>query len=108
MTALTLELEPIVERVSITAEQLIVDLVDGRSLSIPLSWYPRLLYASQKARQNRELLGDGYAVEWPDLDEHIGIDGFIAGRRSSESSKSLNAWLQKAGQLKFDCPPRQH
>ncbi|MEM8809783.1 MAG: DUF2442 domain-containing protein [Cyanobacteria bacterium P01_G01_bin.38] len=69
---MTLEIEPVAEQVSITAEQLLVDLVDGRSLIIPLFWYPCLLHASHEERQNWELLGDGYAIEWPDLDEHIG------------------------------------
>jgi hypothetical protein len=70
-----------------------VDLEDGRSLIIPISWYPRLLHGTVAERQNWQLLGDGYAIEWPDLDEHIGIEGLLAGRRSSESQKSLDRWL---------------
>lgn len=93
MTTLTLETEPIAKQVTITDEKLIVDLVDGRSLSIPLSWYPRLVHASSQERQNWQLLGDGYAIEWVDLDEHIGIEGLLAGRRSSESSRSFERWL---------------
>lgn len=71
----------------------IVDLADGRSLSVPLAWYPRLMYASPTERQNWQLLGDGYAIEWTDLDEHIGIEGLLAGRRSGESQQSLERWL---------------
>lgn len=93
MTTLTLETEPIVNQVTVTDQKLIVDLVDGRSLSIPLAWYPRLIYASPEERQNWQLLGDGYAIEWTDLDEHIGIEGLIAGRRSGESKRSLERWL---------------
>jgi hypothetical protein len=52
-----------------------------------------LLYASDPERQNWQLLGDGYAIEWPDLDEHIGIEGLLAGRPSGESPQSLNRWL---------------
>ncbi|MCJ7621238.1 MAG: DUF2442 domain-containing protein, partial [Anaerolineae bacterium] len=50
-------------------EQLTVDLADGRRLIVPLAWYPRLWHASPAERQNWQLLGDGYAIEWPDLDE---------------------------------------
>jgi hypothetical protein len=93
MTTLTLETEPLAAQVRVTEEKLIVDLVDGRSLSVPLSWYPRLLHASQKERQNWQLLGDGYAIEWVDLDEHIGVEGLLAGRHSGESCDSFERWL---------------
>lgn len=93
MTTLTLEAEPIANRVTLTDEKLVVYLVDGRSLSVPLAWYPRLMHASMEERQNWQLLGDGYAIEWVDLDEHIGIEGLLAGRRSSESQRSLERWL---------------
>jgi hypothetical protein len=90
---LTLETDPIVNQVIVTDEKLIVDLADGRSLSVPLAWYPRLMHASSEERQNWQLLGDGYVIEWSDLDEHIGIEGLLAGRRSSESQRSLERWL---------------
>jgi hypothetical protein len=93
MTTLTLESEPVAVEVTVTDEKLVVDLADGRSIAIPLEWYPRLLHGSPEERQNWQLLGDGYAIEWPDLDEHIGIEGLLAGRRSSESKKSLDRWL---------------
>ncbi|MGF1601500.1 MAG: DUF2442 domain-containing protein [Thermosynechococcaceae cyanobacterium] len=93
MTTLTLETDPLVAQVSLTDKKLVVDLVDGRSLVIPLSWYPRLLNASSEERQNWQLLGDGYAIEWPDLDEHIGIEGLLAGRQSGESDRSFTRWL---------------
>lgn len=93
MTSLTLETEPLAAKVVVTDDQLIVDLVDGRSLTVPLDWYPRLSFASVAERQNLQLLGDGYAIEWPDLDEHIGIEGLLAGRRSSESQQSIDRWL---------------
>jgi hypothetical protein len=75
----------------VTDEKVIVDLADGRSLSVPLAWYPRLLHASPEERHNWQLLGDGYAIEWVDLDEHIGVEGLLAGRRSSESQRSLES-----------------
>lgn len=97
MTTLVLETEPLAAQVRTTDERLIVDLVDGRSLVVPLSWYPRLLHASQEERQNWQLLGDGYAIEWVDLDEHIGIEGLLAGRQSGESHQSLERWLATRG-----------
>lgn len=93
MSTLVLEMEPVIAEVEVTNDELTVDLADGRSIQIPLSWYPRLFYASQLERRNFRLLGDGYAIEWPDLDEHIGIEGLLAGRHSGESQKSLKRWL---------------
>ncbi|MDY6784826.1 MAG: DUF2442 domain-containing protein [Cyanobacteriota bacterium] len=87
------ETEPIANRVIFTDETFIVDLTDGRSLSIPINWYPRLMHASPQERQNWQLLGDGYAVEWADIDEHIGVEGLLAGRRSGESQQSFQRWL---------------
>jgi Protein of unknown function (DUF2442) len=94
MTSLVLENEPAASSVTVKDEQLIIILADGRTLSVPLAWYPRLLHATVAERQNVCLFGDGHAMEWPDLDEHIGIDGLLAGRRSSESVKSLQGWLE--------------
>ena len=94
MNTLVLEADPQVMDVAIADEKLVVDLADGRSLVIPLSWYPRLQYATKTERQNWQLLGDGYAIEWPDLDEHIGIEGLLVGRRSGESETSFQVWLQ--------------
>lgn len=93
MTTLILETEPLATTVTVTADKLIVDLIDGRSLAVPLSWYPRLIHASPQERQNWQLLGEGYAIEWIDLDEHIGIEGLIAGRQSGESQQSFQRWL---------------
>jgi hypothetical protein len=93
MTTLILETEPAAARVKIRDEKLVVDLADGRTITVPLDWYPRLVHASQKERKNWKLLGNGYAIEWPDLDEHIGIEGLVAGRRSGESPKSFERWL---------------
>ncbi|MEG4418800.1 DUF2442 domain-containing protein [Microcoleus sp. LAD1_D5] len=93
MTTLVLETEPLVIKVTVTDEKVIVDLVDGRSLSVPLAWYPRLLHGTPEERHNWQLLGDGYAIEWVDLDEHIGVEGLLAGRRSSESQRSFESWL---------------
>jgi hypothetical protein len=93
MTTLVLEAEPMAKAVSSDDEYLVLELVDGRSLRIPLGWYPRLAAATRQERENWQLLGEGYAIEWPDLDEHIGVEGLLAGRRSGESQASLERWL---------------
>ena len=93
MITLVLEKDPLAVDVGVTDDKLLVDLADGRSLAVPLAWYPRLLHGSTTERQNWRLLGGGYAVEWPDLDEHIGVEGLLAGRRSGESEKSFQRWL---------------
>lgn len=93
MSTLLLEMEPTAVAVEITEEDLMVRLMDGRRLFIPLAWYPRLLWATPAERENWQLLGDGYAIEWPDLDEHIGIEGLLAGRVSGESQSSFDRWL---------------
>ena len=70
-----------------------VDLADGRRMIVPLAWYPRLMYARPDERQNWQLLGGGYAIEFPALDEHIGMEGLLAGRHSGESRESFEKWL---------------
>jgi hypothetical protein len=92
-TILTLDVDPIAIDVTVTDKKLLVELGDGRSIAIPLEWCPRLLHGTAAERQNYQLLGDGYAIEWPELDEHIGLEGLLAGRRSSESRRSLERWL---------------
>ena len=89
MTTLVLEVDPSMVDITVTDEQLTVNLADV----VPLTWYSRLLHASPIERQNWQFLGDGYAIEWPDLDEHIGIEGLLAGRRSGESQSSFDRWL---------------
>ena len=93
MSTLVLENDPLAATVAVSDNDLTVGLSDGRRIVVPLAWYPRLLNASEAERKNWQLLGDGYAIEWPDLDEHIGIEGLLAGRHSGESPKSLEGWL---------------
>ena len=85
--------DTMVSDVAVTNDRLLMNLADGRTLGIPLTWYPRLLHATPAERANWRLLGDGYAIEWPDLDEHIGVEGLLAGRRSGESARSFDRWL---------------
>ena len=78
---------------------MIVALSDGESKSVPLSFYPRLARASQEERDNCQIIGQGEGIRWPDLDEDISVEGILAGRRSGESRKSFQRWLEakKAG-----------
>ena len=99
MSTLTLEYEPLAVDLTITSENLTVGLGDGRSLSIPLTWYPRLAQASEAELANWQLLGGGYAIEWPDLDEHIGVTGLLAGRRSGESETSFKRWMESRAKV---------
>ncbi|MEN6332789.1 MAG: DUF2442 domain-containing protein [Phycisphaerales bacterium] len=84
--------------VSVTEDTLTVDLADGRTLSVPLAWYPRLLHGTPQERRNWRLIGDGVGIHWPDLDEDISIEGMLLGRRSGEKQNSLQRWLQARAQ----------
>jgi hypothetical protein len=84
---------PLVQGVRLAGDALIVELDDGRTLTVPLKWYPRLAHATPAERDRWQLIGSGEGVHWPDLDEDLGIEGLLAGRRSGESQESLNRWL---------------
>jgi hypothetical protein len=81
-------------RAEVTDEALVVDLADGRSISVPLVWYPRLLRASMKERQQFRLIGSGEGIHWELLDEDVSVEGIVAGRRSMESAESFRRWLE--------------
>jgi hypothetical protein len=74
-------------------EALSVDLIDGRTVIVPLVWYPRLWHGSQQERDNFEIFGDGAYIHWPELDEDLTVAGLLEGKRSRESSSSLKKWL---------------
>ena len=82
MSSFATQTEPRAERVRCTDEELIVALADGRTLSVPLHWFPRLASATSSARSQYELLGDGEGVHWPALDEDISVRGLLAGNKS--------------------------
>ena len=79
--------------VAVTDDTLTVELTDGRSISAPLAWYPRLLHASAAERRNWQLIARGEGIHWPDVDEDISVASLIAGRPSAESAASLQRWL---------------
>ncbi len=79
---------------SVSEEALTVDLVDGRTIIVPLVWYPRLWHGTAEERSHFEIFGDGAYIHWPDLDEDLTVAGLLAGRRSGESPQSLKRWLE--------------
>ncbi len=87
-----------VQSVKVTDDSLIVDLTDGRTIILPLSWYPRLWYGTEQERNHIEIGGNGEYIHWPDLDEDLSAEGLIAGYKSGESQKSLQKWLEQRKQ----------
>ena len=82
MSVSTLEVSvPEAETVTVSGDTLTAELSDGRTISVPLDWYPRLTHATPEERGNWRLIGGGEGIHWPDLDEDISVEGLIAGRR---------------------------
>ena len=79
MSTLAVELHPLAQNVTYTEESIVVQLLDGRTISAPLIWFPRLAKASREQLNNWELLGDGDGIHWPDLDEDLSVKGLLAG-----------------------------
>lgn len=85
--------EVVATSVAVTDESLSANLADGRVITVPLAWYPRLLHATPDERGRWELLADGRHVHWPDIDEDLSVDGLLLGRPSAESDASLQEWF---------------
>jgi hypothetical protein len=83
------------QEVTITEDTLTVELADGRSISAPLAWYPRLAHGTPKERGNWHLIGEGIGIHWPMLDEDISLENLLMGRASGESQRSLKLWLEQ-------------
>ncbi len=81
--------------VSVTDDTLSVDLEDGRTIAFPIGWYPRLAHGTPVERANVQISGAGYGLHWPDLDEDIGVEGLLLGKRSSENPESFERWLKR-------------
>jgi len=95
MGTLAVEADSLLARgVSVTDDSLTVELADGRTISVPLAWYPRLQHGTSRERDNWRLIGRGDGIHWPDLDEDISVEGLIAGRPSGENQTSLQRWLE--------------
>ena len=86
---------PKITTVSLDDEQITLSLEDGRVVSVLLSWYPRLCHGSPQERQHFQISGAGFGVHWPHLDEDIGVEGILLGRKSMESPHSFQTWLEK-------------
>jgi hypothetical protein len=80
-------------RIAASDDALIVDLADGRTITVPLAWFPRLAHGTPAERTNWRLIGRGVGIHWPDLDEDISVESLLAGRRSGETQASLRRWL---------------
>jgi len=79
MNTLAIKMHPLAHSVEVTDASLIVELIDGRTVSAPLTWFPRLANADKKALQNWELLGEGEGIHWPDVDEDLSVAGLLVG-----------------------------
>jgi Protein of unknown function (DUF2442) len=84
-----------ISQVMISDETLSVDLEDGRTIAVPIGWYPRLTYGTPAERANFQISGAGYGLHWPDLDEDIGVEGLLLGKKSGEGRASFERWLQR-------------
>jgi hypothetical protein len=78
--------------VKVTERSLVVELRDGRSVSVPIDWYPRLAEARPSERRRWEFIGPGIGIHWPDIDEDISVEGLLLGPPSAESAASLERW----------------
>lgn len=81
--------------VLVTEDTLSVDLEDGRTIAVPIGWYPRLAHGTVSERAHYEISGAGYGIHWPELDEDIGVEGLLLGRKSTESPASFARWLDQ-------------
>ena len=83
------------QHITVTEDTITVDLTDGRTVSVPVGWYPRLLYGTKEERDNWRLIGQGEGIHWPELDEDISVENIIFGKASGESQRSFKRWLEE-------------
>ena len=93
MSTFPVDVATAAERVVVTDHALTVELGDGRSISAPIQWYPRLAHATRQERKNWRLIDGGRGIHWRDVDEDITVESLLAGRRSAESQASFQRWL---------------
>jgi hypothetical protein len=101
MSTLAHKTDERVEAVHFTRDSLVVDLMDGRSISVPLTWYPKLLKANPKQRASWEICGGGYGIHWPDIDEDLNTEGLLRGARAPSGN------LRKTTKRKTSNPKRR-
>ena len=97
----SLVLEAKAPDVQLTDDCLSVDLSDGRTISVPLAWYPRLMHGTKAERNNWRFIGDNEGIHWPDLDEDISVENLLLGKPSGESQRSLKQWLEQRLPVEF-------
>ncbi|MFH1708330.1 MAG: DUF2442 domain-containing protein [Planctomycetota bacterium] len=95
MNTLIVEKETLAQSVSFARDMFTVALNDGRILTVPLAWFPRLMHGTAAERAHYRLIGNGSGINWPALDEDISVEGLLLGRPSAENPKSLERWLSK-------------
>ncbi|MBI5746100.1 MAG: DUF2442 domain-containing protein [Nitrospirae bacterium] len=89
---------PRIVNAAVTEDTLSVDLEDGRTISVPIGWFQRLAHGTPAERANFQISGAGYGIYWPDIDEDIGVEGLLLGKKSTESPSSLERWLKRRRQ----------
>jgi len=84
---------PTADNIRVNDDSLLVELSDGRAISVPIVWFPRLAHATPIERGRWRLIGKGEGIHWEALDEDVSVEGLLAGRPSGESQASLKRWL---------------
>ena len=87
MNSSAVEVTALAQTVQVTEDELIVPLVDGRTITVPLVWFPRLLHATSEQRNHFEMIGDGEGIHWPEIDEDISVAGLLRGARAPNDSR---------------------
>jgi hypothetical protein len=91
----TLTADAKAQSLTVTDDTLAVGLNDGRTISVPLAWYPRLLHGTPEERNNWRFIGEKEGIHWPDLDEDISVENLLTGKASGEGQSSFKRWLEK-------------
>jgi hypothetical protein len=108
MNSLTTRVRTVIaQNVTTTDDTLVIELVDGRTISAPLAWYPRLLHGEPKERNNWRLIGKGEGIHWPDLDEDISVENVLLGKPSGESQRSFKRWIEERSTRRNATPPHR-
>jgi hypothetical protein len=92
-----MRIEAVARELTVSDEALSVGLADGRTIAVPLIWFPRLAYGTPAECANWRFIGGGVGIHWPDLDEDISVVSLLGGRRSGEGRASLRRWIERRG-----------